>query len=97
MHSTSHLAMLWHHDSPQTFDQAPMTQGRLLAVILTAGVVYDNISEASGAVSGGSAGPGRRAEAFRQPGDQRRHGPVPLLQSLQERVSIERRHRQAQG
>jgi hypothetical protein len=68
MHSTSHLAMLWHHNSPQTSDQAPLTQGRPLAVILaaatlcflfagraTAGVVYDNISGATGAVSGGSA------------------------------------------
>ena len=68
MHSTSHLAMLWHHTSPQTSDETPMTQGRLLAVSLaaatlcllfpsraTAEVLYDNISGASGAVSGGSA------------------------------------------
>ena len=68
MHSTSHLAMLRHHNSPQTSDQAPMTQGRLLGIILvtatlcllfpgraTAGVAYDNISGATGAVSGGSA------------------------------------------
>jgi hypothetical protein len=68
MYSTSHLAMLWHHDAPQTSDQAPLTQGRLLGIILvaatlcllfpgraTAGVVYDNISGATSAVSGGSA------------------------------------------
>jgi PEP-CTERM putative exosortase interaction domain len=69
MQSTSHLARIWQHKSPQTSAQVPLIQGRLLAVILaaatlclscpgpaTAGVVYDNISGASGAVSGGSAG-----------------------------------------
>lgn len=68
MQRNSHLARIWQHKSPQTSDQVPLIQGRVLAVILaaatlclscpgpaTAGVVYDNISGASGAVSGGSA------------------------------------------
>ncbi len=55
--------------SPQSLAHVSLTQGRLLAVILMAatvflcfagharaGVVYDNISGATGAVSGGSAG-----------------------------------------